>query len=292
MYNQTQTRGGVSKVLLIEDNPGDVALLKYYVNEGGLEKVSLSHASTVAEAERFLSSQTFDSIVLDLRLPDAQGVESIERIRQLANDVPIIILSGTLDPTITPELAGAGVDSYHRKEAVSADSLVWSIKLAIDRSKGLMNSNDTGVDEETGLFSQFGFQNVAEEAFRTACASDSEFCVIWLSAEPVQNDVPIAESIKVIAKVIEASVRSSDFIARVESQSFLIALPGVGRKVGDQVCDRLVRKLRGCLHSELGLKIGTAFLEPTVPTLSTLIVSARSKAKPACLSDQLERSDP
>lgn len=273
-------RIGYTKVLLIEDNPGDVALVKHYLSGGVPEEIDIVNAGSIAEAESLLASRSFDSIILDLRLPDAKGLEAIQKLREYAIDTPVIILSGTLDQAITPELVGAGVDSYHRKEAISADSLVWSLKLAIDRSKGLMNCSDTGVDEETGLFSQFGFQNVADEAFKAACASDSNLSVIWLTVRSNKNTVLAADSLKGIAKRIEESVRSSDFLGRIEPSSFLIAMPGVGSENGEGVCKRLVSKLAGMQEEDLGLEIGIAFLEPNVSTLSTLIVSAKSKAMP------------
>ncbi|XZE20905.1 response regulator [Pirellulaceae bacterium SH449] len=274
------SRMGYTKVLLIEDNPGDVALVKHYLSGGAQQEIDIVNVASIAEAESLLANKSFDSIILDLRLPDANGLEAIQKIREYASDIPIIILSGTLDHAITPELVGAGVDSFHRKESISADSLAWSLKLAIDRSKGLMNSSDTGVDEETGLFSQFGFQNVADEAFNAADASDSNLCVIWLTVRSTKETGLPADSIKRIAKLIEESVRSSDFLGRIEASSFVIAMPGVGSENSEGVCKRLIYKLGGMQQEHLGVDIGLAFLEPNVSTLSTLIVNAKSKAKP------------
>ncbi|MFN7291571.1 MAG: response regulator, partial [Pirellula sp.] len=182
-----------SKVLLIEDNPGDVAIFKHYLGSAGVKHIELKNVASVAEAERLLGAESFDSIILDLRLPDADGVEAVRRIRRFRQDVPVIILSGNIDSTMASDVIDAGADSFYNKETVAVDSLLLSLKLSIDRSKNSMNSHDSGVDEETGLFNQFGFQNVVEEAFNAACASDSEMCLLWVNLKMADSHAPSME---------------------------------------------------------------------------------------------------
>ncbi|MCU0721143.1 MAG: response regulator [Pirellula sp.] len=266
------------KVLLIEDNPGDVALFKHYLGKAGVKQIELKNVASVAEAEKLLSAESFDSIILDLRLPDADGVEALRRIRRFRHDIPVIILSGNLDTTMACDVIDAGADSYYNKETVPIDSLLLSLKLSIDRSKNSMNSHDNGVDEETGLFNQYGFQNVVEEAFNAACASDSEMCLVWVSMKTDEIQASSVELIKGVASRIEKSVRSSDYIARLKPSDFLIALPGVGPERREQIRNRLFLELNDEVGSRISFQIGCACLDPTSSTLTTLMVQAKNNA--------------
>lgn len=266
------------KVLLVEDNPGDVALFKHYLGSAGVKQIEIKNVASVAEAERLLGAECFDSIILDLRLPDADGVEALRRIRRFRQDIPVIILSGNLDTTMASDVIDAGADSYYNKETVAVDSLLLSLKLSIDRSKNSMNSHDNGVDEETGLFNQYGFQNVVEEAFHAACSSESDMCLLWINMKMITTRVPSAEEIKCVASRIEKSVRSSDYIARLQPADFLIALPGVGPDKRDQIQKRLFHELSKEMGSEIAIQIGCACLDPNCSTLTTLIVQAKNDA--------------
>src|SRR6202451_1357463 len=71
----------IKKVLLVEDNPGDARLLREMFSEDGSLDVDLACVSSMSEAERHLATQTVDVILLDLGLPDAQGLAAIRRAR-------------------------------------------------------------------------------------------------------------------------------------------------------------------------------------------------------------------
>lgn len=267
-----------SKILLIEDNPGDVALFKHYLGSAGFEQVELKNVASIAEAEQLLGTEYFDSIILDLRLPDADGIETLRRLRRFQQDTPVIILSGNIDKSMASDAIDAGADSFYNKEAVQIESLLLSLKLSIDRSRNSMNTHDSGVDDATGLFNQYGFQNVAEEAFHLACTSDSDMCLLWVSMRTEDARVPSLEEIKNVAARLEKSVRNTDYIARLQPSDFLIALVGVGPDNRDHIRSRLLHELSKEIGSDIAIHIGCACLDPNFSTLTTLIVQARNDA--------------
>lgn len=267
-----------SRILLIEDNPGDVALFRHYLGSAGAEHIELKNAASLAEAEQLLDTEVFDSIILDLRLPDADGIEALRKIRRFRKDIPVIILSGNIDRSMASDVIDAGADSFYNKETVPIESLLLSLKLSIDRSRNSTNTHDSGVDEVTGLFNQFGFQNVVDEAFQSACTSESELCLFWVSMGMGDSYTPTVDDIKSVAARLEKSVRSSDFIARLQPSDFLVALPGVGSEKRDQIRSRLLHELSKEVGSEIVIRIGCACLDPNYSTLTTLIVQARNDA--------------
>ena len=71
-------------LLMIEDNPGDVRLLKEMFAEQGLRETEVTHVESLAEAEQYLALRTADVILVDLKLPDANGLESVRRAHAAA----------------------------------------------------------------------------------------------------------------------------------------------------------------------------------------------------------------
>ena len=126
------------KLLLVEDNPGDARLLNLMLlgESPPIELVhceSLSGALMVIEESRV--SSPFDAILLDLSLPDSQGVETFHRIHEVAPDVPIVILTALNDKTIASRLASLGAQDYLVKGFVEADLMIRSLHYAIERKK-------------------------------------------------------------------------------------------------------------------------------------------------------------
>jgi two-component system, OmpR family, response regulator len=97
------------RLLLVEDNPRLIELLSERVHEAGWRIDSLS---SIADAEEAVRSDDFDLILLDLGLPDGDGLDLVRSIRAAGNAVPIIIL--TARGTIEERIAGldAGADDY------------------------------------------------------------------------------------------------------------------------------------------------------------------------------------
>ena len=126
------------KLLLVEDNPGDARLLNLMLlgESPPIELVhceSLNGALMVIEESRV--SFPFDAILLDLSLPDSQGVETFHRIHEVAPDVPIVILTALNDKTVASRLASLGAQDYLVKGFVEADLMIRSLHYAIERKK-------------------------------------------------------------------------------------------------------------------------------------------------------------
>src|SRR5260370_29468733 len=80
------------RALLVEDNPGDARLFLELVRETGAEHLKLEHVGRLDTALSRLSSEHFDVVLLDLSLPDEQGLTTLLRTHAHATKVPIIIL--------------------------------------------------------------------------------------------------------------------------------------------------------------------------------------------------------
>ncbi|WP_017655657.1 response regulator [Fortiea contorta] len=126
------------KVLLVEDNPGDILLLQEFLREVTTTVVELIPIDHLAPALEYLQHQNSDVILLDLSLPDSQGLETFNRVHHQAKATPIIVLTGIDDETIALKAMQAGAQDYLVKGQVTGDLLVRSMRYAIERQRGEM----------------------------------------------------------------------------------------------------------------------------------------------------------
>jgi PAS domain S-box-containing protein len=127
--------GEIIKVLLIEDNPGDVLLLQEILKDVTTSAVELLPAEQLKEAFSYLAHQTFDVILLDLSLPDSQGLATFISVHQQAQAIPIIVLTGFNDENLALRAMQAGAQDYLVKGQVTGDLLVRSMRYAIERQR-------------------------------------------------------------------------------------------------------------------------------------------------------------
>ncbi|MEH2349324.1 MAG: response regulator [Nostoc sp.] len=123
------------KVLLVEDNPGDVFLLQEFLKEVTTVVVDLMPVEQLSEAINYLAKEIFDVILLDLSLPDSQGLETFIIAHHQAKATPIIVLTGINDETLAIRAMQEGAQDYLVKGQVTGDLLVRSMRYAIERQR-------------------------------------------------------------------------------------------------------------------------------------------------------------
>ncbi len=124
-----------TKVLLVEDNPGDARLLREMLAEISSPRFSVTSADTLDEASQRLDRERFDVVLLDLKLPDGSRTDTIAAIHGQALKAPVVVLTGLDDEVVALWAAQQGAQDYLVKGRVDRDSLVTSIHYAIDRHK-------------------------------------------------------------------------------------------------------------------------------------------------------------
>jgi DNA-binding NarL/FixJ family response regulator len=102
------------RVMLVEDHPDFGRLMEGLL--GGQADIKLvAQAGSLAEARKHAALVRFDVVVLDLSLPDGNGVDLIVDLRRENPDVAVLILSATLDPASVDRAAEAGADEIMDK---------------------------------------------------------------------------------------------------------------------------------------------------------------------------------
>lgn len=123
------------KVLLIEDNPADILLVKKFLKKIKTEQFELVETELIQEGISYLRNNNFDIILLDLSLPDSWGLDSLREIQQIATKIPIIVLTGIEDKVNALAALREGAQDYLIKGTISADLLAKSIHYAIERQQ-------------------------------------------------------------------------------------------------------------------------------------------------------------
>ncbi|KAA5603504.1 diguanylate cyclase [Roseospira marina] len=128
------TRDGLS-CLLIEDNIADAQLIQFLLDEADGTPLAFTHVTTLNEALIDLSRDSFDVILVDLSLPDSQGLETLETLHSARADIAIVVLTG-LDATETA--IGAvqrGAQDYMVKGRGDGQLVKRSILYAVERHR-------------------------------------------------------------------------------------------------------------------------------------------------------------
>jgi two-component system cell cycle sensor histidine kinase/response regulator CckA len=122
-------------VLLVEDNPGDARLFTELVHEAGAGHWRLVQVDRLSAALERLRLEPFDVMLLDLSLPDADGLETLIRAHAEAPKVPIVVLTGHDDEALAVRAVRAGAQDYLVKGRLDGDLLVRSIRYASERGR-------------------------------------------------------------------------------------------------------------------------------------------------------------
>lgn len=125
------------KLLLVEDNPADADLLQEILDEANETEWSLVHVETLKEALKCLNENQFDVVLLDLSLPDKQGLDTVQKTYDVVPDLPIVVLTGLNDKVIALEALRQGAQDYLVKGKIDSNLLVRAIRHAIERAQTL-----------------------------------------------------------------------------------------------------------------------------------------------------------
>lgn len=121
-------------ILLVEDNSADACRVQEMLWEVETFEFQLIHVSRLAEALTCLTTQPSISIILlDLSLPDAQGLDSVKEVLRVSPDSPIVLMSNWCDEEIALQALQTGVQDYLIKDHLDSHLLVRSVRYAIER---------------------------------------------------------------------------------------------------------------------------------------------------------------
>ena len=123
------------KLLLVEDNSGDVRLLREMLDEQQPGKFSVIHLGSMREAENHLAANYVDVILLDPGFPDTQGLDTVRRMHAAAPRIPLVVLAGCDDEPLADRALQEGAQDFLVKGQIETPGLLRAIRYATQRKK-------------------------------------------------------------------------------------------------------------------------------------------------------------
>jgi len=228
----------VKTVLLVEDNPGDARLLGKIFNEEGSHSTKLTRVDCMSAAETHLAEHAVDIILLDLGLPDAQGLEAIQRAHAAAPGVPLVVLTGLDDELLAVQALQQGAQDYLIKGQIETRGLLRALRYAIERktmeSAALAMARQMAHSAEhdflTGLPNRMLLNDRVGQAIALATRYTKKVAVLFLDLDGFKhiNDSlghPIGDKLlQSVAKRLVDCIRGSDSVSRQGGDEFVLLL--------------------------------------------------------------------
>lgn len=224
------------RVLLVEDNPGDVRMVRELLAEAGQGHLELLTAGTIRQALALLGEEKFDAILLDLSLPDGQDLDGLAALHGSTAEVPIVVLTGRNDEATAARSLRQGAQDYLVKGLFDGKVLARAVGHAIERTRsGRILEYLAHHDVLTDLPNRTLLEDRLSHALEAARRNRQGLAVIVVDLDhfkPINDSLGHAigdQLLQAVAARLCASVRASDTVARVGGDEFTVLLPELAR---------------------------------------------------------------
>ncbi|MBT3879910.1 MAG: diguanylate cyclase [Candidatus Scalindua sp.] len=263
----------IIKILYVEDKIENVILMREFTNEIKNVRYEMTHAQQLDEALLELDSERYDIIILDLSLPDKQGLDIITMVCERAPEIPIVVMTGMDDETMAIKALQRGAEEYLVRKKMNNHALSRILRYAIMRHKGRAELQSLSlVDDLTGLYNRRGFMLFAQQQLSIAIRTKRGMILFFIHLEGL-NEISekFGRQCEDLAKIettniLKEAFRESDIIARHGRDEFTaIALESFDAS-NEIIITRLQDELRSRNKQEnrqynLSLCIGTAYYD-------------------------------
>jgi diguanylate cyclase (GGDEF)-like protein len=235
-----------------------------------------------------LSKGGVDVVLLDLDLPDSQGIVTFERINSFAPSVPVIVFASGEDLGIAVRTVQGGAQDYLVRGQVGKELLARAVHYAIERHQMISSLKALSlIDDLTGLYNRRGFNELAEQHIRLASRGGRSLTLIYFDLDGFrrineEHGYHVGDrALYRITEIMKRTFRGSDLLARLGGDEF--AILAIGASADD--AEMVVRRFRSAVD-----RFNTETEDPF--RLSVSIGVARYTGEGAMrLDDFLSRAD-
>lgn len=132
LFDRRQSRARRLDVLVVEDDVLYRTLVEHWLDP---ESYRVEVAADLDEAARRIDRRSFDLILLDLNLPDASGLDTLDRVQELAGETPVVVLTGEGDDGLGVEALRHGAQDFYAKAGVDPEGLRKDLRFAVERKR-------------------------------------------------------------------------------------------------------------------------------------------------------------
>src|SRR5919202_1103399 len=240
-------------VLLVEDNPLIAHMVRAMLAEGGLLHTDVIHVETIADALGALRERTPGCVLLDLTLPDAEGMDGLLRLRAETAETAVVVLTATDDEGLALAAMQEGAEDYLLKGSVDADLLVRSIRHAAERKHAeTRRARHALHDGLTGVPNRELFLDRLSHALARAQRSHVPPAVFFIDLDgfkAINDRLGHAAGdavLRAAAARLQKAVRPGDTVARFGGDEFTVLCEELN---GPQDAVRVARRIADALRA-------------------------------------------
>ncbi len=241
-------------ILLIEDDEIQKRLIEIaLLGDSGPQEFRLESVKRLSEGFMRLEQGGIDLVLLDLNLPDSEGIETFLKIHHQMPDVPVVILSAFNNDAFAREAIRKGAQDYLFKKETHPELLLRTIRYAIERNRLQTEIHQANarlerlalIDPVTELLNRRGLQEILVHEIQRARRKQSNLLALLIGLDNFKRinqtlghtvgDVVLKE---VAAKLREA-LRATDYAGRLAGDEFLILLPETRLAEGMRVAEKV-----------------------------------------------------
>jgi diguanylate cyclase (GGDEF)-like protein len=242
----------------VEDSPVQARVVAAQLEQGWGIPDATEIAGSLASAIDALERETFNCVLLDLGLPDADGLEAVKRVRSTAPGVAIVVLSGQEDETLALLAVREGAQDYLVKGRVDHNHIVRAISYAIERmQQEAVLVHQALYDGLTGLANRAQLLTRIDLAVSRFHRHGESSAVIFLDLDgfkPVNDQYGHAIGDRVLIEVARrlAQIASTDLVARLGGDEFVILCEDT---TADDA-EKIIAQIRSALTDPVEIGVG------------------------------------
>lgn len=269
----------IPTVLIIEDNPDDAALLEAAIASGPQARFRSETVPRLDAALERLRQGGVDIVLLDLHLPDSDGLDGLAQVLSVTRAVPVVILTGLDDERVALGALQAGAQEYMVKGTADPRTVGRTLRHAMERHRLLADLELTRqrearlatVDPLTGIPNRTLFFDRLALTVERAARYGERFAVAFLDCDGFRqiNELcghPAGDEVLVqMAARLSAAIRKSDTVARLAGDQFVLLMERLpSRERAEELVAELAQTAGGPVvvegrSLELGVSWGLAF---------------------------------
>lgn len=240
------------KILLVEDNENHACLVERLLDRVAAGEFMVEWVTELSDAISRLYTKSFDVVLLDLSLPDAQGLLGLRTLHSTGTDVPIVVLTATDDQSVALKAVQNGAQDYLVKDFRDGDSIVRGVRYAIERKhyeERLVHR--AHFDHLTGLANRALFLDRLEHSVARARRANTWMSLMYLDLDRFKtiNDTlghAVGDRLlQEIASRLKDCVREADMVARLGGDEFTVIIEGPGQRSDvDTVAKKVLTAIR------------------------------------------------
>ncbi|WKY47685.1 GGDEF domain-containing response regulator [Eubacteriaceae bacterium ES3] len=222
------------RILIIEDNPGDKDLVEYYLETVDVFTVEPFFAETISGAKAVIKNQKLDLIFADLNLPDSNGLNTLKKLMEMVDEIPVIVMTGLSDKHMGIEAIRMGAEDYLVKDDLSTAVIEKAVLYARERS--LLKEKIRQLvyqDSASKLFNRRAVYEILGKqlAHEAEIAEHSLIKVKLHGIEEIYDSLGhiLGDNVlKAVAQKLKDIVGNKGFVGNLSNSEFVLFINGIG----------------------------------------------------------------